>query len=232
MHTERGNVAVEAIRVGDRVYARNRQTGKVELRAVTALVPQHKGKLLELRIAGERESLRPSFGHPFWVKRSEADSGHWIHAANLVPGELLETIDGNWAEIQSVTPLEREEIVYNFTVANDHDYFVGETGFLVHNASGCGCRYTRPWVRKWVRDEVEEAQEYTEDGLRIDPNSGVPYAGPPHLGHAPGFEFWKMAELATQNGLTQQEFNEMMQDPEFYNYEEPISNMSHCYEEP
>jgi hypothetical protein len=41
-----------------------------------------------------------------------------------------------------------------------------------------------------------------------------------------------MAELAKQNGLSQQEFNEMMQDPEFYNYEEPESNMSHCYEEP
>jgi RHS repeat-associated protein len=92
--------------------------------------------------------------------------------------------------------------------------------------------YTRPYVRQWVKDEVAENIDFTEDGLMIDPNSGVPFAGPPHLGHAPGFEFWKMAELAKQNGLTQQEFNEMMQDPEFYNYEDPVSNQSHCYEEP
>ena len=31
-------------------------------------------------------------------------------------------------------------MVYNFTVAKDHDYFVGETGFLVHNAGSCGCK--------------------------------------------------------------------------------------------
>lgn len=26
-------------------------------------------------------------------------------------------------------------------VANDHDYFVGETGFLVHNEEGCNCLF-------------------------------------------------------------------------------------------
>lgn len=38
-------------------------------------------------------------------------------------------------------PLLGQETVYNFTVAKDHDYFVGETGFLVHNAPPCGCKW-------------------------------------------------------------------------------------------
>jgi hypothetical protein len=41
--------------------------------------------------------------------------------------------------VVSITALEGQETVYNFTVDKDHDYFVGETGFLVHNAGSCGC---------------------------------------------------------------------------------------------
>ena len=139
VHTQRGNVPVEAIHVGDKVYALDAQTGKTELRPVTALIPKHIGRLVELRVAGEPAVLRASVAHPFWVKRTSDETPHWINAANLKPGELAETIDGNWAEIQSVTPQPNEEIVYNFTVAKDHDYFVGETGFLVHNAGNCDC---------------------------------------------------------------------------------------------
>ena len=142
IHTDHGNVPMEKIAVGDRVYSRNRQTGKTELRPVTALTPPHRDKLLELRIEGETALLRPSLEHPFWVKRGAAEPGHWIEAANLVAGELLETIGGKWLKIISVTPVEGQETVYNFTVDKNHDYFVGETGFLVHNAGGCGCRPT------------------------------------------------------------------------------------------
>jgi hypothetical protein len=43
--------------------------------------------------------------------------------------------------VVSITPVEGQETVYNFTVDKDHDYFVGETGFLVHNAMPCGCKF-------------------------------------------------------------------------------------------
>jgi hypothetical protein len=51
----------------------------------------------------------------------------------------LKPEDGRWVAIQSVTPIQGLAVVYNFTVDKDHDYFVGETGFLVHNAEPCGC---------------------------------------------------------------------------------------------
>ncbi|MGA3080561.1 MAG: RHS repeat-associated core domain-containing protein [Terracidiphilus sp.] len=128
VHTDHGNVPVEKIEVGDRVFSRNQQTGKTELRPVTALTPPHRDRLLELRIEGEPTPLRPSTSHPFWAKRRAADPGHWIVAANLVAGELLETLDGRWAAIESVIPVEKPETVYNFTVDENHDYFVGEEG--------------------------------------------------------------------------------------------------------
>jgi hypothetical protein len=54
-------------------------------------------------------------------------------------GDQLQTLQGNWRRVVAITPLPGQETVYNFTVAKDHDYFVGETGLLVHNAGGCGC---------------------------------------------------------------------------------------------
>ena len=143
VHTEHGNVPIELIKVGERVVARDQLTGKEELKPVTALVPEHKGTLVEVQIEGEQHTLRPSLAHPLWVKRSESDTGHWIEAKNLRPGELVETIDGGWRKIESVKYDDGKETVYNFTVDKDHDYFVGETGFLVHNTEcPCGLKFT------------------------------------------------------------------------------------------
>jgi RHS repeat-associated protein len=138
IHTDHGDVPIEMIKVGDEVVSRNRQTGKLESEPVTALTPKHKDSLLELRIEGEHAPLRPSTSHPFWVKRGDTPPA-WIAAGKMQVGDFVQTIQGNWRRVVAITPLQDQETVYNFTVAEDHDYFVGETGFLVHNAGGCGC---------------------------------------------------------------------------------------------
>ena len=130
---------VEKIAVGDEVVARNRATGKLETQPVTALTTPHHDKLLEVRVEGEHDPLRPSTGHPFWVKRGEAQ-GAWIPAGEMRVGDRLQTIGGQWRMITAINPVAGDQTVYNFTVANYHDYFVGETGFLVHNAPPCGCK--------------------------------------------------------------------------------------------
>ena len=137
VHTNHGDVPVEKIEVGDEVESRNRDNGRLESKPVTALTPLHKDRLLELRIEGERTPLRPSIDHPFWVKRGDAQDGEWMLAGEMRTGDLVQSIQGNWRRVVSITPLPGQETVYNFTVDQDHDYFVGETGFLVHNACGC-----------------------------------------------------------------------------------------------
>ena len=62
----------------------------------------------------------------------------WINSGQLRVGDRLLTMDGNWRAIVAIALVDHEETVYNFTVAKDHDYFVGETGFLVHNQN-CFC---------------------------------------------------------------------------------------------
>ncbi len=131
---EHGAVPIEKVKVGDKVWARNQKTGATELRRVTAIAPQHRDKLVELRIAGEKEPLRATPVHPFRVRRSATDTAHWIDAGDLVSGEQIETQNGRWAAVQSVTPVKGLATVYNLTVEEDHDYFVGDQGLLVHNA--------------------------------------------------------------------------------------------------
>jgi hypothetical protein len=110
--------------------------------------------MLEVRVAGEREPLRPSIGHPFWARRSATERGHWIQSVDLVAGEQLESIDGQWRTIVSVTAVQQQETVYNFTVAKDHDYFVGQTRFLVHNESCPICR-----VGRWMSPQELELMQ-------------------------------------------------------------------------
>jgi len=59
-------------------------------------------------------------------------------AGEMRVGDRVQSLQGTWCRVVSITPLPGQETVYNFTVDQNHDYFVGETGFLVHNA-GCEC---------------------------------------------------------------------------------------------
>jgi hypothetical protein len=49
-------------------------------------------------------------------------------------GDLVLDLRGEWHKVVSVKPLEGMQTVYNFEVDDNHDYFVGTTGFLVHNS--------------------------------------------------------------------------------------------------
>jgi hypothetical protein len=65
----------------------------------------------------------------------------WIDAEEVVLGDRLRRKDGGWARVLAVEQivLAAPQMVYNFTVAGAHTYFVLEVGVLVHN-----CLPTRP----------------------------------------------------------------------------------------
>lgn len=90
----------------------------------------------------------------------------------------------------------------------------------------------RPYIRKWVRDEVDKRAPRTADGRPIDPNTQQPIDGKPDLGHTPGHEFWREAQQAEAEGLTQEQFNDRMNNPDYYQLEDPSSNRSHQFEQP
>lgn len=178
---------MEAIQVGDKVQAQNRATGKLEYKPVTALTHPHRDKLLEIRVEGEHDPLRPSAGHPFWVKRGDAQEGVWMPSGQMQVGDRLLTLGGQWRRVTSITPVEQPETVYNFTVAKDHDYFVGQTGLLVHNAGPCGCTDPPAWITPGSLPPDEE--NLLLDTLSHIDNGTVP-TGPTGIKWGSPFNNW------------------------------------------
>ncbi len=60
-------------------------------------------------------------------------NGEWISAKDLKAGDVSLTAGGKRLLIASITPSSQSETVYNFSVADNHTYFVGVDGVLVHN---------------------------------------------------------------------------------------------------
>jgi len=175
VHTDHGDVPIEKIQVGDEVIARNSKTGKLEKEPVTALTPRHTDALLELRIEGEHDALRPSTHHPFRARHANDPVDTWVDSGKLSVGDLLETEDGSWRRITAINSLPGEQTVYNFTVAKDHDYFVGETGFLVHNQNcGCGFGNEDHHIVPQGHPRAQEARDILNDvGLDINDDANI-----------------------------------------------------------
>jgi len=76
------------------------------------------------------ESLETTKEHPFYIKGKG-----WNPANSLKVGQALQLHNGTTVVIKEIDTSVRLEKVYNLTVANTHNYFVGEDGVLVHN---CG----------------------------------------------------------------------------------------------
>jgi RHS repeat-associated protein len=88
----------------------------------------------------------------------------------------------------------------------------------------------RPYIRKSVRQTVEAKARRTADGRWIDANTRTPFDGKYDLGHKRGHEFKTMKRRAEEKGMTQKDFNDYMNNPDFYQIEKPSINRSHKYE--
>lgn len=123
--TETGLVDIDVLKVGDMVLTQNQQTGELKFAPVLATTTRPPEKLLRLTI--NKETIRATGGHPFWV------SGRgWIKARSLEPGMGLHTARG-FAVIDSI----EEEIdpaeTFNLIVDECHSYFVGKQLILSHD---------------------------------------------------------------------------------------------------
>jgi hypothetical protein len=90
----------------------------------------------------------------------------------------------------------------------------------------------RPYIRKDVRAEVERRANKNEEGQFLDANTGKPIEGKYDLGHVPGHEHRREVEKAEGEGLSQEQFNDRMNDADLYQIEAPSENRSHAHEAP
>jgi len=78
------------------------------------------------------ESIEATAEHPFYLKGKG-----WNPASSLKVGQALQLHNGTTVVINEIDTSSRVEKVYNLTVANTHNYFVGVDGVLVHNKDDC-----------------------------------------------------------------------------------------------
>ena len=123
-----GFAAIETIQAGDYVLAKDVDTGIVSYEPVLQTFVREVDETYTITIDGEE--IETTAEHPFYVENEG-----FVQAQDLEAGDNVETADGDTAEVDSVQKNELDEsvLVYNFEVMDDHTYYVGETGVLVHN---------------------------------------------------------------------------------------------------
>ncbi len=123
--TERGLVAVEEIKIGDRVLAQDPNSGEIAYKAVLRTTVRPPDKLF--RIVTDKITLETSDGHPFWVQGKG-----WVTSRFLKTGDKIQGLESP-AEVVIGEELDLSEETYNLIVADFHSYFVGEAKVLSHD---------------------------------------------------------------------------------------------------
>lgn len=111
----------------DEVLAYNEATGELGYYPVVAIWAHEDPVIITLTVDGEVIETTPE--HPFY--RAE---GEWVAAGELRAGDEVWQAAGSAGEIEHITITLEPQVMYNFTVATAHTYFVGEGQWLVHNA--------------------------------------------------------------------------------------------------
>jgi hypothetical protein len=133
VRTRHGLVSIEKVTVGEDVLSQNPNSGKLEYKKVIRLAKPHPDKLLRIRIAGGMQSIEATADHRFFIELAGENAGNWVATSKIKPGDLVLGRKGTWTKVIAVSPVENEQTVYNFEVEDNHDYFVGVAGILVHN---------------------------------------------------------------------------------------------------
>ena len=129
--TNNGSIAIENISPGAVVLSYNERAQRAEYKKVKQVFEREAEELVNISIDGSLIKTTPE--HPFYV----VDKG-WTPAKYLNAGDKLLRNDGQDVIIESVSAelLSESQKVYNFEVADNHNYYVGEIPVLVHNDCG------------------------------------------------------------------------------------------------
>jgi len=157
--TPRGTRAIERLHVGERVWAENPTTGKVEAEPLEAVRIEPVQPLVEVDLS-DGSVVRATPTHAFWLDGGVGLQGQgWLVASKLRPGDLLRTVRGADVHVVRLRRQAGHAVVYTLTVAKDHTFFVGAAQVLVHNADG-------PCIQA-VRDAAYTTSRHTIDGAQV-----------------------------------------------------------------
>lgn len=170
--TQQGQMAIDQLQVGDWVMAYDQTSGRTGIYPVTATFNHLDPVVVVLVIDGERIETTPE--HPFYANKS------WVAAADLRIGDGVRRADGSIGLVDSVRVERRTQRMYNLTVARAHTFFVGDDGWLVHNAclqpstpKGMSNRSFNEQVMKWGTGSEAARQRASTITLKELEDGGV-----------------------------------------------------------
>ena len=131
--TLQGFYPIEQIHKGDIVLSYNEKTQQNEYSSVVdTMIHALWTDIYSIYIG--TDILKATGIHPFYVKR--AGMAEWLPASELHEGDLLFLASGIWLPIQKIEVKMKLQIVYNFEVSGNHNYYVGKQQILAHNKGG------------------------------------------------------------------------------------------------
>lgn len=127
--TENGLAPIETIAIGQQVRSRNENSFADRPQRVTDIL----GRVAPgyRRLVTENDEFKVTDEHPLWLQGKG-----WTEAGKVVEGDIIASEQGDAMVIanEAVRQLLR---VYNFSVANTPNYFVGNGLVWAHNARAC-----------------------------------------------------------------------------------------------
>jgi len=161
VHTEQGLKPIQDIQVGDKVLALDERTQQTSYQPVIQLI-QNQGQYQFIKVTLENgEQLEATAEHPFYIQGKG-----WNAAVNLKIGDALLLHNGTTLVVKTLDTSVRVDAVYNFTVANLHNYFVSKDGVAVHNSKNLCNNVRHTDLLGWSDEAIEEALKKDEN---LDP---------------------------------------------------------------
>jgi len=164
VYTEEGYKNIEEVQIGDKVWAYNDETGKLDVKEVIDTFTREFSQVYKIYFGDE--ILEATHEHPFFI------GGKWLKVEELKEGDLLTLYDGTTKVISKIELVEGNFKVYNFTVEEFHTYYITNQKVLVHNGNPCSVKYGQNMLTKFKKHSAEMIAAAKKNGVSLPKGPG------------------------------------------------------------
>ncbi|MFN8510691.1 MAG: polymorphic toxin-type HINT domain-containing protein [Deinococcaceae bacterium] len=140
----------------DEVWSYNERTQKNELKAVEHVFINEDDYITTLELfdpeTRRNETITTTPEHPFYVSSKEREP--WTGAGELEVDDEIRKADGNVGIVLFVRTKLQKKVMYNLSVSDNHNFFVGDQGWLTHNANK-SMNFSSNWGTFSILDSIK-----------------------------------------------------------------------------
>jgi len=130
---------IEDVVVGDVVLSYNESTKNYEYnKVVNTIINPNATNIARVSLVNGT-TIEMNEYHPIYTEEGWKSLTNYNDFPTLTENDKILSINSEFIEIASIETWEEKEPIttYNLSIENNHNYFVGETAVLVHNATSC-----------------------------------------------------------------------------------------------